>query len=112
VVDPWRRDGVGESIAETAVREVKEETTLDVEPERLAGIYSNPRHVVEYANGEIPGSFGLLACRLVGGQVATSDEWSEVRFFTPTEIEAMSVHESIRLRIRHYLEHRPEPVIA
>jgi hypothetical protein len=36
----------------------------------------------------------------------------EVGFFTPTEIEAMPVHESIRLRIRHYLEHRPQPVIA
>jgi hypothetical protein len=24
----------------------------------------------------------------------------------------MPVHESIRLRIRHYLEHRPQPVIA
>jgi hypothetical protein len=44
--------------------------------------------------------------------VAVSDESSEVGFFTPAEVEAMPVHESIRLRIRHYLEHRPEPVIA
>jgi hypothetical protein len=31
---------------------------------------------------------------------------------TPAEIEAVPVHESIRLRICHFLEHRPEPVIA
>ena len=104
---------LGESIAQTVVREVKEETGLDVEPERLVGIYSNPRHVVEYADGEVRQQFSIcFACRLVGGQVAVSDESSEVGFFTPAEIEAMPVHESIRLRIRHYLEHRPEPVIA
>jgi ADP-ribose pyrophosphatase YjhB (NUDIX family) len=104
---------VGESIAQTAVREVKEETGLEVAPERLVGIYSNPRHVVEYADGEVRQQFSIcFACRLVGGQLATSDESSEVGFFTPAEVEAMPVHESIRLRIRHYLERRPEPVIA
>jgi ADP-ribose pyrophosphatase YjhB (NUDIX family) len=104
---------VGESIAETVVREVKEETGLDVEPERVVGIYSNPRHVVEYADGEVRQQFSIcFACRLVGGQVALSDESSEVGFFTPAGIEAMPVHESIRLRIRHYLDRRPEPVIA
>ncbi len=104
---------VGEAIADTAVREVKEETGLDVEPERVVGIYSNPQHVIEYADGEVRQQFSIcFACRLAGGQVALSDESSEVGFFTPAEIEAMPMHESIRLRIRHYLEHRPEPVIA
>jgi ADP-ribose pyrophosphatase YjhB (NUDIX family) len=104
---------VGESIAETAVREVKEETGLDVVPERVVGIYSNPRHVVEYADGEVRQQFSVcFACRLVGGQAATGDESSEVGFFTPAEIEAMPMHESIRLRIRHCLEYRPQPVIA
>jgi ADP-ribose pyrophosphatase YjhB (NUDIX family) len=104
---------LGESTAETVVREVKEETGLDVAPERVVGIYSNPRHVVEYADGEVRQQFSVcFACRLVGGQVATGDESSEVGFFTPAEIEAMPVHESIRLRIRHYLERGPGPVIA
>jgi hypothetical protein len=84
-----------------------------VEPERVVGIYSNPRHVIEYADGEVRQQFSILfACRLLGGQLATSDESSEVGFFTPAEIEAMPMHESIRLRIQHYLEHRPESVIA
>jgi ADP-ribose pyrophosphatase YjhB (NUDIX family) len=104
---------VGERIADTVVREVREETGLEVEPEAIVGIYSNPQHVVEYGDGEVRQQFSVcFACRLVGGELATSDESLEVGFFTPAEIEAMPVHESIRLRIRHYLEHRPQPVIG
>jgi ADP-ribose pyrophosphatase YjhB (NUDIX family) len=104
---------VGERIADTALREVKEETGLDVEPEAIVGIYSNPQHVVEYADGEVRQQFSVcFACHVVGGDLAVSDESLEVGFFTPAQIEAMPMHESIRLRIRHYLEHRPRPVIA
>jgi ADP-ribose pyrophosphatase YjhB (NUDIX family) len=104
---------VGERIADTVVREVREESGLEVVPEAIVGIYSNPRHVIEYADGEVRQQFSIcFACRRVGGELATSDESTEVGFFTPAEIEAMPMQESIRLRIRHYLEHRPQPVIA
>ncbi len=104
---------VGERIADTAVREVREETGLEVVPKTIVGIYSNPRHVIEYADGEVRQQFSIcFACRRVGGELATSDESAEVGFFTSAEIQAMAMHESIRLRIRHYLEHRAQPVIA
>jgi ADP-ribose pyrophosphatase YjhB (NUDIX family) len=75
---------VGERIADTVVREVREETGLEVEPEAIVGIYSNPQHVVEYGDGEIRQQFSVcFACRLVGGELATSDESLEVGFFTP-----------------------------
>jgi ADP-ribose pyrophosphatase YjhB (NUDIX family) len=104
---------VGERIADTAVREVKEETGLEVRPEALVGIYTDPRHVVEYGDGEVRQQFSVcFACRVLGGELSTGEESLEVGFYTPAEIEAMPMHESIRLRIRHYLEHRPQPVIA
>jgi ADP-ribose pyrophosphatase YjhB (NUDIX family) len=115
--DLWSIPGgameIGEDIATAAVREVKEETWLDVEPISLVGIYSDPQYVVAYSDGEVRQQFSIcFACRVVGGQIATSNESSEVGFFTPQEIEDLPMHESIRLRIRHYLEHRPQPVIS
>lgn len=105
---------IGESIAETIVREVEEETGLKVEPEHLVGIYTNPRHVTEYDDGEVRQQFSIcFACRIVGGQlIDRADESLEVGFFSPEQIEAMPMHPSIRLRIRHYMEQRDRPVIA
>ena len=103
----------GETIAETAVREVKEETGLDVEVVSLVGIYSNPNHVVEYSDGEVRQQFSVcFACRYLGGELATSDETSEVGYFSPDELEDMEIHPSIRLRIQHYLEQRSEPYLG
>lgn len=103
----------GETIAETAVREVKEETGLDVEVLSLVGIYSDPNHVVEYSDGEVRQQFSVcFACRRVAGDLATSDETSEVGYFDPSELEHMDVHPSIRLRIQHFLENRTEPYVG
>jgi ADP-ribose pyrophosphatase YjhB (NUDIX family) len=104
---------VGETISQTAIREVKEETGLDIAVQRLIGIYSDPRHVIEYSDGEVRQQFSVcFACAVTGGQLATSSESRRVGFFTPEDINAMPVHDSIRLRIRNYLESHARPVIA
>ena len=102
-----------ETIAETAVREVNEETGIDVEVVSLVGIYTNPRHVVEYSDGEVRQQFSVcFACRRVGGELSTSDETSEVAYFSPDDLESMEIHPSIRLRIQHFLEKRTEPYLG
>lgn len=103
----------GETIAETAVREVKEETGFDVEVVSLVGIYSNPQHVVEYSDGEVRQQFSVcFACRPIGGELGTSDETSEVGYFSPDELGSMEIHPSIRLRIQHFLDNREEPYLG
>lgn len=103
----------GEDIATCCRREVKEESGLEVAIDSLVGIYSNPRHVVEYSDGELRQQFSVcFACHPLNGDLTTSHETSEVGFFSVNEIETMSVHPSIRLRIEHYLEHFTRPVIA
>ena len=100
----------GESVAQCVVREVKEETGLDVRPEYLVGIYSNPAHVVSYSDGEVRQQFSLcFFCSLIGGTITTSDESLAIGFFSLQEIDQLKMHPSIRLRIQHFLEHRVQP---
>jgi ADP-ribose pyrophosphatase YjhB (NUDIX family) len=103
----------GESVSQAAVREVKEETGIDCEVTSLVGIYSDPRHVAAYDDGEVRQEFSIcLIAQLLGGTTRTSDESSEVRFVAPGDVSRYQMHPSISLRIRHYLEHRARPYIG
>jgi len=104
---------LGESIAHTVVREVQEESGLHVEVVRLVGIYTDPRHVIAYSNGEVRQQFSIcFACRVIGGELRRSDESTEVAFFAPDELEDLSIQPSIRVRLQHYLENRTQPAIV
>jgi ADP-ribose pyrophosphatase YjhB (NUDIX family) len=115
--DLWTIPGgameAGETIAEAARREVEEETGLRVEITGLVGIYSNPRHVVEYADGEVRQQFSVcFAARPVAGALASSSETTESRFVDPADLDGLRIHPSIRLRIQHFLERRQEPYLG
>lgn len=104
---------IGESLRSALIREVKEETGLDVEPLYIVGIYSDPRHVFAYSDGEVRQEFSIcFACRPTGGRLAASDESHEVAFVRPERLPELDMHPSIRLRIEHYLEKRPHTVVA
>jgi ADP-ribose pyrophosphatase YjhB (NUDIX family) len=104
---------IGESIRQTVIREVQEETGLSIEPERIVGIYSDPKHIIEYADGEVRQEFSIcFACRIIGGKLHTSNESFELAFFPSQNLEQCDMHESTRLRIQHFLEKKPTPFIA
>ncbi len=45
---------VGETVSEAAIREVKEETNLDIKIKKLIGVYSDPNsQVFAYPNGKV-----------------------------------------------------------
>src|SRR5467141_3189056 len=54
---PGGAQDFGEYIAETAVRETKEESGIDIEVTGLVGIYTNPHHVMAYSDGEVRQQF-------------------------------------------------------
>ena len=105
---------MGESVGEAVIREVKEETTLDVEPTGVVGIYSDPGHVIAYADGEVRQEFSIcFAARVIGGQLAVGDQEStEVRFVKPSDVDPLPMERSTRLRIQHFLERRSGPFFA
>jgi len=101
---PGGKMELGETLAGCAVREVKEETGLEVEVTGIVGIYTDPKHVFAYDDGEVRQEFSVcFASRVVGGSPAVSDESFEVAFHTPAAVAGLPMIDSIRLRINDYL---------
>jgi ADP-ribose pyrophosphatase YjhB (NUDIX family) len=104
---------LGESISQAVVREVKEETGLDVEVTGIVGIYTDPGHVMAYDDGEVRQQCSVcFTTRLLGGTLTASNETSEARFVSPESLDTLRIHPSMRLRISHYMEDRPVPYIG
>lgn len=115
--DLWALPGggvdLGESAPYAAVRETKEETGFDVEVTGLVGLYTDPRHVMAYDDGEVRQQFSIcFAARVTGGELRTSSESKEVAFVHPSRLDTLNIHPSMRLRIDHGLERRAEPYLG
>jgi ADP-ribose pyrophosphatase YjhB (NUDIX family) len=106
--DLWALPGgameIGESVAGTVVREVREETGLDVQPEYVIGVYTDPDHVFAYDDGEVRQEYSVcVACRVISGSLQISDESTELGTFTPEEAEHLPMHPRIRARLVDFL---------
>ncbi|MFJ4380092.1 NUDIX domain-containing protein [Streptomyces albidoflavus] len=116
--DLWALPGgghdIGERVADTVVREVEEETGIRVQVEGLVGLYTDPDHVLEYDDGEVRQQFSIcFRARPVGGRLRTSSESKEVRWVDASDLPALTIHPSMRLRIAHGLDAaRTEPYIG
>ncbi|TCO52037.1 ADP-ribose pyrophosphatase YjhB (NUDIX family) [Kribbella antiqua] len=82
----------GERPAETAEREVFEETGLSVRVTGLLGVYSDPDVVVAYPDGNRVQILGILfRAEAVDGSAGCSAEVSEVGWFTAEEASRLTV---------------------
>ncbi|MBV9140388.1 MAG: NUDIX domain-containing protein [Pseudonocardiales bacterium] len=110
---PGGAQEVGETISQTVVREVSEETGILVEVTGFIGVYSDPQHVIAFADGEVRQEFSLcFRARPVRGELRTSSESKEVLWVEPARLDDLTIHPSIRLRIHHGFEHRATPFYA
>jgi ADP-ribose pyrophosphatase YjhB (NUDIX family) len=110
---PGGAQEVGETIAQTVVREVREETGITVYVTGLIGIYSDPAHVIAFSDGEVRQEFSLcFRARPVEGEPRTSSESKEVLWVESAGLADLNIHPSIQLRIQHGFEQRTEPFYA
>lgn len=106
--DLWALPGgghdIGESVAQTVVREVEEETGVHVEVTGVVGLYTDPGHVMAYDDGEVRQEFSIcFRAKPLRGELRTSSESKEVRWVSPRELDGLSIHPAMRLRIDHGL---------
>jgi ADP-ribose pyrophosphatase YjhB (NUDIX family) len=76
----------GESVRAAVIREVQEETGLEVEPIRIVGVYSDPTNhqVVTYPDGNVIHYVStVFHCTIRGGALACGVESLELRYFQP-----------------------------
>jgi ADP-ribose pyrophosphatase YjhB (NUDIX family) len=99
-----------ETLTRCAVRECREETGLDIEITSLVGVFSDPRHISAYPDGEVRQPVNVcFAARVIGGTLATTKEAAEVAWISPARLDDYDIHPSIRRRIAHGFENSKTP---
>jgi 8-oxo-dGTP pyrophosphatase MutT (NUDIX family) len=86
---PGGRIEPGESVKEAAVREVKEETGLNIEITRLLGVYSEPesRIVTFLDNGDVVHLVDIIVeGKIISGELEISSESEALQFFNPAAL--------------------------
>lgn len=98
----------GESLTECAVREVMEETGLDISIKDVVGTYTDGDIRIEYSDGEVRQEFTIVYLgEIAGGSVVLDDESSEYKWIKLEEVQNLEMAESQKRRIsdlKSYLE--------
>ncbi|MFW0108995.1 NUDIX hydrolase [Rothia sp. P7181] len=97
-----------ESMPQCAVREIKEETSIDVEIIDLLGTYTDPDIRIAYSDGEVRREFTIVyLATTTSTEVRIDSESSEYRWFTISALAEADVAQSQRKRLNdliRYLE--------
>lgn len=110
---PGGQMDVGESVEETVVREVLEETGLTVRVKQLIGVYSDPRQyaIACYPGGDVVHAVVMsFECERVSGELQPSVESLDLDYFPTHDLpkDMMKIH---RLQVEDAVSDRPGPFI-
>ncbi|VXB58555.1 ADP-ribose pyrophosphatase [Bacillus sp. 349Y] len=111
-----RRDGhwvfpggqieVGENLIDGVIREVKEESGMDVTVSHLVGVFSNTATYEGHSGVKIVPTKVMFdfVCEPVGGEFTTSDETSDVRWVNKEDVLNMISAPALRTRYQAYMD--------
>jgi 8-oxo-dGTP diphosphatase len=91
-----------ETIQAGLVREVREETGLEVEPEALSGVYKNMRRGIVAL---------VFRCRIVGGELRPTREAEQVSWLSPDDVQNL-MDEAYATRLLDALRPGPAAIRA
>ena len=101
---PMGKQELGETPSQCAIRETLEETGVLTELTGILGVYSDPRHIVAYSDGEVRQEWELTFLgRPVSGTPTVNDEAIDVRWVEPGDLEALDIHPTQWRQLRDWL---------
>jgi 8-oxo-dGTP pyrophosphatase MutT (NUDIX family) len=110
-VCPGGQVEVGENLIDALIREVKEESGIDVRVSNLLGVFSNTG-IHKWYDGitDVPTKVMFdFMCTSVGGELCTSEETSDCRWVEKDKVLEMVKAPSVRTRYQAYLDYNGRP---
>jgi 8-oxo-dGTP diphosphatase len=104
-VFPGGQVEIGGNLEDALIREVKEESGIDISVASLIGVYSNTG-VHKWYDGvtDVPTKLMLdFVCKSLGGELAISDETSESKWVEKEKVLDLVTAKAVRIRYQAYL---------
>jgi 8-oxo-dGTP diphosphatase len=92
---------LSESITDGLIREVYEETGVDVRPLALTGVYKNMQRGIVAL---------VFRCEIIAGEPEPTAEAAELAWFTPQEVAA-HMTDAYSVRLLDALDHEGSPIV-
>jgi len=102
----------GETVAEACIREVWEETGLNVRVKRLVGVYSHPDQLIIYKDGNKAFIVAIhFEVQVTSGELSLSNETTDFGYFTVEEMEELEMLGRHKERVLDTLKQQVEAII-